>query len=134
MYPFFSFKRRFKNDWHLKRHQKLIHTKQETVNCPQCSIPLANPVALSAHLRHVHPTFDDFFCKLCPKKFYSARKINMHMKRMHIDSNAVCEICNLKFDGANGLSHHMAKLHQITLKNYKKMKMTEEAIELKPNI
>ena len=56
------------------------------------------------------------------------------MKRMHIDSNAVCEICNLKFDGANGLSHHMAKLHQITLKNYKKMKMTEEAIELKPNI
>ena len=56
------------------------------------------------------------------------------MKRMHIDSNAVCEICNLKFDGANGLSHHMAKLHQITLKNYKKMKMTEEAIELTPNI
>ena len=134
VYLFYQNNRRFERIANMKRHHKLIHTKQESLKCPVCSIPLVNSIAQNRHLRKVHPTFDDYFCKLCSAKFYSARRLSMHTKKIHCDETAVCEICNLRFEASSGLNLHMVKAHNIKLKKFEKKTNTKEPIGMTSDI
>ena len=96
--------------------------KQESVQCPVCSLALVNSLACTKHLSSVHPTFDKYFCTLCGDKQYSEKALAKHTKKIHQFQNSECEICHLQFEAKAGLNLHMIKVHKIHLKKFKKMK------------
>lgn len=92
--------------WLKKQHIKLSHPAQE-VMCTSCSKMFPTEKNLRQHIRHVHLTDKDKFCKVCHRFFpdMSDEQFKAHIadRDLHLK---MCSICGKKML-RNTLSYHI---------------------------
>ncbi|XP_061544025.1 zinc finger and BTB domain-containing protein 40 [Phycodurus eques] len=92
-------------------------SKEGQLQCPQCSVKLANQRALQGHLAEAHPgTARDkkkkkIACDLCGRTFAHPSGMIYHKRTEHFDEKPyACETCGAKFPATSSLKNHM-RLH-----------------------
>ncbi|XP_061689149.1 zinc finger and BTB domain-containing protein 40 isoform X3 [Syngnathoides biaculeatus] len=91
-------------------------SKEGQLQCPQCSVKLANQRALQRHLAESHPgTVRDkkkkIACDLCGRTFAHPSGMIYHKRTEHFDEKPyACETCGAKFPATSSLKNHM-RLH-----------------------
>ena len=92
--------KQFVDNTHLKRHEALVHMKEDKYQCKECRQRFATAIELKKHFK-THLT-----CEACNKNFISLFKLNAH-RRLH-DNEHECGTCQQKFLYIKEFEKHVA--------------------------
>jgi len=87
---------------HMRSHFSLVE-------CQICHKKLKQ-FSINAHLKNFHATDKNFQCKICPKRFKSAKYLKLHEK-IHNKTHK-CDICSRLFSFLCHLKQHKKENHE----------------------
>ncbi|GMR40183.1 hypothetical protein PMAYCL1PPCAC_10378, partial [Pristionchus mayeri] len=100
----------FRQAAYLKYHMN-THTGNYGHKCDICSTGFDTPYKLSKHMeRHrrganILENNNTKRCTQCPKKYLSAKRLEMHVKQCH-EGDIECDLCDQKFERVQNLNLH----------------------------
>ncbi|XP_061170463.1 zinc finger protein 836-like [Saccostrea echinata] len=95
----------FKHDSLLRNHMRIKHTRNKPFTCETCGQGFIHNNYLQRHmLLHAGD-----ICKCCDEKFESRRQLNVHVKKVHVESNSTkhCRKCKMNFVSLLELTRHL---------------------------
>ena len=103
----------------LHRHIRSKHGKEPTLQCHICGKVCTRSQGVIRHTIEFHLRGVGNQCKLCPKKFASARNLREHVRAVHEKLRFHCDLCLSSFSSKYGLKLHMKSKHTTIRKDCK---------------
>ena len=120
-------RKRFKSFSTLKKHNKIMHEKQENVSekcdknknvskhmCHICGLEFQSSTSISNHMASHHQTVTtDLICDKCGKGFPTKNLLYKHNYFNHRQKVFICTICERAFPIVTKLTDHLRTEHEI---------------------
>lgn len=97
----------------LKRHV-VTHSSERAFGCPMCKKRFKKNFSLQNHIRLVHYHVKPFKCTICEKAFGKKHDLKRHTERVHATDKSnrfFCDICNKGFKVKEYLKKHHRNVH-----------------------
>jgi KRAB domain-containing zinc finger protein len=106
----------FRSEQSVKRHRdgncNSCNPKLTFPLCYFCDKVLSKNRRLNEHMKMVHLKENFKLCKLCCKYFSSTSAVNHHIRSVHLlQRNYKCQLCSKKFGSISDLNHHIQSAH-----------------------
>ena len=115
----------FYSSYCVKAHIQLVHTKEKTFSCDQCSFKTHYANGLKAHGRTEHgigkAREEKFKCDFCEHRAYSRPHLELHKSAKHtMEKEFVCDFpgCGYTTSYVSGFKHHRLIHEQDPEKQY----------------